>query len=66
MFKVFVAFWIVFGAIVVGQRYCQDWIAMRAADLPQQTDLLPQSPVIVPTIDPGSFRRSLNGAGFRR
>lgn len=63
MVKVFAAFWIVFGAIVVGQKYWQSWVTLRAADLPQQTDYLSQPTSIVPTIDPGQMSRSLNSPG---
>jgi len=64
MFKIVVAFFIVFGAIVWGQRYAGSWITQHAADLPPQTDLLPQSTVVIPTIDPDQMRRVLDTPGF--
>jgi hypothetical protein len=64
MFKVFVAFWIVLGAIIFGTKYWQDWVVQQAANLPEQTDLLPQSTVVIPHIDPGQMSRSLNTPGF--
>jgi len=64
MFKIVVAFFIVFGAIVLGQHYAGSWITQHAADLPEQTDLLPQSTVVIPTIDPSQMRRVLDTPGF--
>ena len=58
MFKIVVAFFIVFGAIVWGQRYAGSWITQQAADLPQQ-DVLPTSTVTFPTIDPDQMRRAI-------
>ncbi len=64
MFKIVVAFFIVFGAIIWGQRYAGSWITRQAADLPPQTDVLPQPTVVIPTIDPGQIGRALNTPGF--
>ena len=64
MFRVFVAFWIVFGAIIFGTKYWQGWVTQQAADLPQQTDLLPQPTVVIPTIDTSQMGRALNTPGF--
>jgi hypothetical protein len=64
MFRVFVAFWIVFGAIIFGTKYWQGWVTQQVADMPQQTDLLPPPTMVIPTIDPGQLSRSLNTPGF--
>ena len=62
MFKIVVAFFIVFGAIVWGQHYAGSWITQHAADLPPQ-DVLPTSTVVTPHFDP-SLSRSFNTPGF--
>jgi hypothetical protein len=60
MVKVFFAFWFVFGLLVFGHRYWQSWVIERVADMPQQTDLLPQPTMVIPTIDPGQLQRAIN------
>jgi hypothetical protein len=64
MFKIVVAFFIVFGAIIWGQHYAGSWITQHAADLPPQDDLLPQSTVVIPTIDSSQMRRAFDTPGF--
>jgi hypothetical protein len=64
MFKIVVAFWIVLGVIVWGQHYAGSWITQHAADLPPQDDLLPQSTVVIPTIDSSQMRRAFDTPGF--
>jgi hypothetical protein len=64
MFKIVVAFFIVFGAIVWGQHHAGSWITQHAADLPPQDDLLPQPTVPIPTIDPGQMSRIINTPAF--
>jgi len=59
MFKIVVAFFIVFGAIVWGQRYAGSWITQHAAELPPQDNLLPTTPP-VGGIDPDELQRSIN------
>jgi hypothetical protein len=59
-FKVLVAFWIVLGALIFGQNYWQSWVTARVAELPAQTDILPEPTQIVPSIDPDQFRRAIN------
>ena len=63
MFKIVVAFFIVFGAIVWGQHYAGSWITQHAADLPPQ-DVLPTSTFVVPTVDPDQIRRALTAPTF--
>ena len=64
MFKIVVAFFIVFGAIMWGQYYAGSWITRHAADLPPQDDLLPKSTVVMPTIDPEQMHRVITTPAF--
>ncbi len=63
MFKIVVAFFVVFGAIVWGQHYAGTWITRQAADLPPQ-DVLPQSTVTYPKVDPDQMRRAITTPAF--
>ena len=60
MFKIVVAFFIVFGAIVWGQRYAGSWITQHAAALPPRDDFLPAATPVTPAFDPDEVQRSLN------
>jgi hypothetical protein len=64
MFKIVIAFFVVLGAIVWGQRYAGTWITQQVADMPPRDDFLPQPTKLVPTIDPGQISRSLNTPGY--
>ncbi|MBV9552572.1 MAG: hypothetical protein JO032_07265 [Alphaproteobacteria bacterium] len=59
MFKIVIAFFIVFGAIVWGQRYAGTWITRQAAEMPPRDDL-PTATQPVPSLDPDEIRRSIN------
>ena len=63
MFKIVVAFFVVLGAIVWGQHYAGTWITRQAADL-QPQDVLPQSTVTYPTVDPDQMRRAITAPTF--
>ena len=60
MFRILVAFLIVFGAIIWGQRYAGSWITERAAALPP-SETFPATPVVQGMkIDPDALRRGIN------
>ncbi len=60
MFKIAIAFFIVFGAIVWGQRYAGTWITEHAAQLPEQQPF-PAAPTVT-GFDSASSRPMFNPA----
>ena len=63
MFKIVLGFFLVFGAIVCGQKYWQSWVIQRVADMPP-SETFPTTQIGPATnFDAGRLRQGINPLG---